>query len=256
MIKSFQNAHIWIIGASSGIGRALAVELASRGAVLALSARRKTELDSLNEELGGRHKVFPVEVTDSTMLEKSARAIAAVFPRIDSTLFMAAAYAPTALDKLEMAVVRKIVDINLYGAFNTVYAVLPILKSQGSGQIVLCGSVSGYRGLPNAQPYSATKAGIINLAESLRSEQQSNGLDIKVINPGFVRTPMTDKNNFRMPMIISAEAAAIKIANGMQKGKFEIDFPKTFTLCLKLLRVLPSPVYFRITRILTPRDTQ
>jgi short-subunit dehydrogenase len=132
----------------------------------------------------------------------------------------------------------------LNGAFNAVHAVLPILKSQAHGQFVLCGSVAGYCGLPNGQPYSATKAGVINLAESLRAEE--GHLDIKVINPGFVRTPLTDKNNFKMPMMIEPEEAAKIIVKGLQSKKFEIHFPKRFTFLMKILSVLPDFLYFKI----------
>ncbi len=246
MIEDYSKAHIWIIGASSGIGKALAAELNRRGATLALSARRAEELQSLNEELGGQHNVFPVDVTDTALMEKTAKAIAASFCRIDSIIFMAAIYAPEKLAQMDMAVTRQIVDVNLNGAFNTVHTALPILNAQNGGQIALCGSVAGYRGLPGGQPYSATKAAVINLAESLRAEQAHNNIDVKVINPGFVRTPMTDKNDFKMPMMIEPEDAAKAIANGLQSKCFEIHFPKRFTFLMKLLHLLPPFLYFRL----------
>ena len=121
-----------------------------------------------------------------------------------------------------------------------------LLQQQNEGQFILCASVAGYRGLPNGQPYSATKAGIINFAESLRAEQTN--LDIKVINSGFVRTPMTDKNQFNMPMMIEPEQAAQAIFSGMKSKKFEIHFPKKFSLFMKLLRLMPASLYFKIAQ--------
>lgn len=132
--------------------------------------------------------------------------------------------------------------MNLLGAFTLIDSVLPILKQQRSGQLALCGSVAGYNGLPGGQPYSATKAAVINLAESLKAENPQ--LDIKVINPGFVKTPLTDKNSFQMPMMVSPEYAAQAIAEGLLKRGFEIHFPKKFTLLMKLLRILPRGLYF------------
>ena len=135
------------------------------------------------------------------------------------------------------------VDINFKGALNVVHAALPVLKKRVHGQLALCGSVAGYRGLPYSQPYGATKAALISLAESLKVENEE--LDIKVINPGFVRTPMTDKNDFKMPMIIEPEEAAKIIAKELQTSRFEIHFPKRFTFLVKLLALLPSFLYFK-----------
>ena len=137
------------------------------------------------------------------------------------------------------------------GTLNCLHAVLPILQRQKSGQIALCGSVAGYRGLPNAQPYGATKAAIINLAESLKLETAGSGIDVRVINPGFVRTPMTDKNSFDMPMIISPEQAARSLADQLAGSGFEIHFPKKFTWAMKILRLLPDALYFPIVRRMT-----
>lgn len=244
-MDAYADKYIWIIGASSGIGYALAVELAAQGATLALSARSKDKLNTLNDELGKGHAVLPLDVTDTKAFEATVKTIQVTFPRLDSTIFMAAIYNPAALKNLDIKDTYQTVNINLNGAFNTVHAVLPILKKQGTGQLALCASVAGYRGLPNAQPYGATKAALINLAESLRIEESE--LDIKVINPGFVHTPLTDKNDFKMPMIIESKEAAKIIARELQTGRFEIHFPKRFTFFMKLLRILPASLYFKCT---------
>jgi len=246
---SYQGEVIWIIGASSGIGAALAKELALRGATLALSARRRDSLEAIRDCLGAGHKIFALDVTDAEPVARTAQAIRAAFGRIDRIVFLAAAYTPMKLGELDLAVTRQIIDVNLLGAFHVVHAVLPVLKDQTRGQLALCGSVAGYTGLPGGQPYGATKAGIINLAESLRAELPQS-IDVKLISPGFVKSELTAKNDFKMPMIISAEKAATYIADGMLGNAFEVHFPRRFTLWLKLLRLLPHSLVFKITKTL------
>lgn len=246
--QNYQDKVIWIIGASSGIGEALARELASRGAVLALSARRKDTLEKLKDSLrADQHKIFALDVSDADVVTRTAGAIRAALGRIDSVIFLAASYTPMKLENLDLAVTRQMIDVNLAGAFHVVHAVLPILKDQSAGQIALCGSVAGYIGLPGGQPYSATKAAIINLAESLRAELPKK-IDIKLISPGFVRTELTDKNDFYMPMIIEPEKAAKAIADGLLQTRFEVHFPKRFTYLLKLLCLLPYHLALKITK--------
>ena len=247
-MDSFKGKYIWIIGASSGIGAALARDLSKRGANLILSARREDKLKDLQEELDGDHHVYSADVSNHEDLSAVAENIRKNFPKLDSVVFLAAIYAPGRIENMDIQKAHQIVDINLNGAFNTVHAVLPILKAQGHGQIALCGSVSGYRGLPQGQPYSATKAAVISLAESLRAEEMKNGIDVKVINPGFVETPMTGQNDFDMPMMISPDEAAEAIAKGLLKKSFEIHFPKGFTLLVKLLQFLPYWLYFSIAK--------
>lgn len=251
MSGRYDGEIIWIVGASSGIGAALARELAAQGATLALSARRKDLLETLKASLAGQHKIFALDVTEAEPVARTAQAIRAAFGRIDRVIFLAAAYTPMKLSELDLAVTRQIIDVNLLGAFHVVHAVLPILKEQSKGQIALCGSVAGYAGLPGGQPYSATKAGIISLAESLRGELPPS-IDVKLINPGFVKSELTDKNTFAMPMIITAERAATCIAGWLPSSRFEIHFPRTFTLWIKLLRLLPYGLFFRVTRNLNP----
>ena len=244
---SFNGEVIWIIGASSGIGHALAIELAGRGATLALSARRKEELEKLKQQLGERHILYPLDVADGELTTRTAKAIHAAKGRIDRVIFMSAAYTPLQLDALDMLVTKHMIEVNILGAFNVVHAVLPLLKEQKSGQMALCGSVAGYTGLSGGQPYSATKAAVINLAESLYAECPKH-MDVKLISPGFVRTALTDKNDFSMPMIITPEAAAKEIARGLLSKSFEIHFPKKFTLVLKFLRLIPYALTFKITK--------
>ncbi len=241
-METFSQKRVWIIGASSGIGKAVAIALANQGAELILSARREQSLLELNQMLGGQHQVEVLDVTDSKDVCFTAKSL----EQIDSVLFFAASYHPASLADIDIEHAKQAVNINLNGALNVIAAVLPLMRQQGFGQIALCASVAGYVGLPNGQPYSATKAAIINLAESLRVEQPD--LDIKVINPGFVSTPMTAKNRFKMPMIISSEQAADAIMKGLQTNRFEIHFPKRFTYFLKLLKSVPYWLYFRLVK--------
>ena len=243
----YQDEVVWIIGASSGIGAALARVCAARGARLALSARRKEALEAVKETLAGEHKIFPLDVSHAEDVQRTAQAIRAVFGRIDRVVYLAAVYTPMKLYALDLAVTRQIVEVNLLGVFHAVHAVLPIFKEQQKGQIALCGSVAGYMGLPGGQPYSATKAGVMNMAESLRAEMPDS-IDVKLISPGFVRTEMTDKNTFEMPMIIGVEQAALSLADGLMEKDFEVHFPKRFTRLLKLLRLLPYKLALRLSR--------
>jgi short-subunit dehydrogenase len=245
-MKTYHNKHVWIIGASSGIGESLAVELSERGARLTLSARRGDKLFALNERLGGGHDVKPVDVSDFENLASIAEAIRPV----DSVIFMAAIYESEQSVQQTIDFIHKTLQVNLGGCFNCVQTILPIMKEQRYGQIALCGSVAGYRGLPNGQPYSATKAAIINYAETLRAELKDENIDIKVINPGFVETPMTGKNKFSMPMILSADKAAKIIASDLLRNRFEIHFPKRLTWGMKILRLLPNWLYFFLVRFI------
>jgi len=234
----------WVIGASSGIGEAVARQLAIRGEKLILSGRDLRSLEWVREDLAGDgHHCLPVDVADARSVATCGQALARTFPKLDRVLFFAATYSPASFGQMDLDEVSSIVDTNLKGAFYVVETALPLMSP--GGQIALCGSVAGYRGLPRSQPYAATKAGIISLATSLRAEW-GGWLDIKLINPGFVKTKLTDKNNFHMPFIITAEAAAKIIVPALDKKRFEIHFPLVFTSLLKLMSALPHGLYFRL----------
>jgi short-subunit dehydrogenase len=240
------NQVIWILGASQGIGRDLAKALHAEGQHLILSARSESSLQELAEELGDRCEVRAVDVTQSESLLKTAEEIFQYHGRLDSAVYLAATYHPMAISDLDVGKVEQTLRINLQGAFNFIQAVFPEMKRRKAGQIVLVGSVAGYGGLPKSQPYAATKAAMINLAESLYLEARGSGVDIKLVSPGFVRTRLTDKNDFKMPAIIEPQQAAKEIVRGMKARKFEIHFPKRFTRLLKLLQLLPYGLYFKL----------
>ncbi len=246
--RNYEGQVVWIIGASTGIGLALARELSAQGAILALSSRNAAALEKITAELGSHHKPFALDITDAEATGRTAQAIRAALGNINRVIYLAAGYEPMKTDALDLAETKAIVDVNLMGAFNLIHAVLPLFKAQASkAQLALCGSVAGYVGLSEGQPYSATKAAIINLAESLYAEHNGS-LDIKLISPGFVRTGLTDKNDFAMPMMIEPEQAAKDIAHGLLTRRFEIHFPKKFTFLIKVLRLLPYGIALQLTQ--------
>lgn len=242
----FENKKIWVIGCSSGIGEALARELSEQGATLALSARREEKLNELNTELGGKHEVLPLDVSNFEDMQAATKKLKLSWKEIDAVVFMAATYSPGDVFELEYEKVKNVLEVNLLSAFGLSELLLPWMTQQNKGQLVLCASVAGYRGLPTGQPYGATKAALINLAESINCELQAKDskVQVKVINPGFVETPLTDKNDFKMPLIIKPEQAAKAIAKGLLKNKFEIRFPWLFTTIMKLLEMIPYRLYF------------
>ncbi len=240
--------HTWIIGASTGIGAALARQLAGQGDSLALSARNEAALQQLHDELPhNEHLVVTLDVRDNEAVRQALGNILRHWPRLERVIYLAGIYQPMRMGALDLSETRKILEVNLLGAFHVAESVLPALSGTPGGQLAFCASVAGYRGLPNSQPYGASKAGLINMVESLKAEH-GRRVDIKLLNPGFVKSRLTDKNDFYMPARISADAAAKAIAAGLEASGFEIHFPKRFTIMMKCLRALPHWMYYRIMR--------
>lgn len=233
--------RVWIIGASSGIGEALARTHAQAGDKVLLSSRNAQALEALAAQLQGA-EVLPLDIGDR---QDFHRAFAQIAPgSLDVIHCTAALYEPGKLADIGEDSLAQTLAVNLLGSFLLAKAAPALLRP--GGQLVLFGSVAGYIGLPFGQPYSATKAAIINLAESLRVELAPQ-VDVRLVCPGFVRTRLTDKNRFTMPAIISPDAAADAILQGLSRKRFEIHFPRRFTLMLKLLQLLPYPLLFRLT---------
>jgi len=236
---------VWVIGASEGIGAALSIALAKAGAQLVLSARNAERLEDVRETLPGtNHRTIPLDACSPQSISAAWQELAASPP--DITIYNAGAYTPMDARHMDMAAIETMIDVNLRGAFRIVSTVLPAYLARNRGHLVLVGSVAGYRGLPSAIGYGASKAGLIHLAENLRADLKATGIQVQVVNPGFVRTRLTDKNAFRMPCIISTEASARHILNGLRTSCFEIHFPKRFTLLMKLLALLPNGLYYRL----------
>jgi NAD(P)-dependent dehydrogenase (short-subunit alcohol dehydrogenase family) len=248
------SRKVWITGASSGIGRALALRLARAGDVVAASARRGDELALLAAEASpGRIVAFPIDVADGGATARAAKEIEAAIGALDLAIFNAGTHEPVALESFDAGPFRRLMDINYMGAVNGLAAVLPRFIARRAGQVAVVSSVAGYRGLPSASAYGPTKAALINLCESLKPDLDRFGVRISVINPGFVRTPLTDRNEFPMPFLIDADDAAARIVAGLGKGKFEIAFPRRFIVMLKLARILPYGLYFRLVTRATRR---
>lgn len=237
---------VWIIGASDGIGAALAQVWADKGAKLILSARNEQRLQELALSLPGDPVVVPLDVADTLSLAQAQVAIRPFGP-VDRIINMAALYDPGRVKDLDPSKAAQIVTVNLTGSFNVAQTAAEVLRP--GGQLALCGSVAGYFGLPQGQIYSATKAGVTNLAESLRVEMGGR-MDVRLISPGFVDTRLTQKNAFEMPGLMPVDRAAQTIADQLDRNRFEIHFPRKLTLKLKLLRLLPYWLSLSLTRSL------
>jgi short-subunit dehydrogenase len=248
-ITSWAGKRVWLIGASYGIGAALARELLRRGARVALSARKRSLLDEV--AAGTDALVVPLDVTDPAGLRAAAFSVVQAWSGFDLALIVAGTHTEMRAQSFDLARARQLLDVNLGGVLNCLDAILPLLRVQGAGGVGIVASVAGYIGLPKALVYGPSKAAVINLAESLYGDLHPLGLGVYLINPGFVDTPLTQKNDFRMPALISAEAAARATLDGIAAGRFEIHYPKRFTRWLKLLRMLPYPVQFWAVRKVT-----
>jgi NAD(P)-dependent dehydrogenase (short-subunit alcohol dehydrogenase family) len=237
---------LWIIGASTGIGRDTALAFARAGVKVAASARRPDLLNALVAEGGGNISAFPLDVGDAKDVAQVADAVRAQLVEIDAMLFAAATWNNDKTSQAKASVVSPVFEVNVFGALRVIEAILPRMKLRRQGRIVLISSVAGFRGLPRALAYGASKAALTHIAEALRFECKPLGITVQVVHPGFVKTPLTDKNDFKMPFLMSAESAAARMVAGMSHDGFEISFPRRFTYMLKLLRLLPYRLYFAL----------
>ena len=238
---------VWITGASTGIGAEVARQMAAAGVSVATSARKAEQLAAAAQR-NSHLKPYPLDVTD-------VAAVAATFARIESELGAvdlviagAGTYAPVSLDTFRPEPFRHMYEVNYLGVINVLSAVLPVFRARRSGHIAWIASVAGYRGLPRAAAYGPTKAALINLAESLKPELEADGVAVTVINPGFVKTPLTAQNDFEMPYLMEVEEAARLTIAGLAAGKFEVAYPAPFVRILKFARLLPYRLYFALIR--------
>ncbi|MGI9382773.1 MAG: SDR family NAD(P)-dependent oxidoreductase [Methyloligellaceae bacterium] len=237
----------WVTGASSGIGRELAVRLADRSSHVAVSARSTASLDALAAGSGSISS-FPADVTDADLVEKTVDEIERAHGPIDLAVLNAGFWELVSAETFDTHLIRKTMDVNYMGVVHCLAALLPRMIARRAGQIVIVSSVAGYRGLPGSAAYGPSKAALINLAESLRPELQASNVHLQLVNPGFVETPMTAKNTFTMPMIMSVDNAAERLLQGLARDKFEITFPRRFTFLMKMIRLLPYPLFFWLVR--------
>ncbi|MEM9878371.1 MAG: SDR family NAD(P)-dependent oxidoreductase [Pseudomonadota bacterium] len=241
---SYDFTSIWIIGASTGIGRAVAEKLASQGVKVAASARSEDKLKELEAAFPDHIKAWPVDVTDTAALNVMAADIDTAYDGLGCMMYCAAAWEPTNAQDVDPERFARNIAVNVMGAVNALAAIGAKMEQRRAGRLAIVSSVAGYSGLPNAAEYGTTKAALTHMCESLKFKYDQAGVVMQVITPGFVKTQLTDKNEFPMPFIISAQKAAEYICEGFKSRGFEITFPKRFTFMLKFLRVLPYPLYF------------
>ena len=240
------NKTIWITGASSGIGKALAIKFAQEGWKVAISARRENLLEEISRSQNNID-YFPLDVTDSEKCKKVFNDVKKKLGDINISVFCTGIHDPKSEKKLNLEKVRKIMEVNFFGTVNSINAVYDYYNNKKSGQISIVSSVAGYRGLPAAGAYCASKSALSSFAESLYFDLKRNNVRVSLVSPGFIKTPMTDQNDFPMPMIKSPEFAAEQMFKGLTKGRsFEIHFPKTFTSLMKVLKVIPNGLYFKV----------
>ncbi|MGY6569999.1 MAG: SDR family NAD(P)-dependent oxidoreductase [Salinarimonas sp.] len=244
----------WVTGASQGIGEAVCLRLAKDGWTVIASARSADKLAALAERaegLPGRIVAQALDVTDGTAVEDAMRATIAKHGPVALAILNAGTYLVDNAESLSDETLRPTIDLNLISVAQCLKTVLAPMREAGKGHVQIVSSVSGYRGLPNAVSYGASKAALINMAESLKLDFDRLGLTLQLVNPGFVKTPLTDKNEFPMPFLISAETAADRMVDAVASRRFEVTFPRRFTFILKIMRCLPYSLYFPIVRRIT-----
>ena len=243
----------WVTGAGTGIGRALAKRLALTGWTVAASARTARDLDSLAAAVPGRITAFQLDVTDPPAADATGRAIEAALGPIDLAVLNAGSYFPATAAKFSVENFRKTVDVNLMGVVNCMGPIVPSMVHRRAGHIAIMGSLTGFVGLPTAASYGATKAALNSMAEAFKPDFDQYGVTITVINPGFVKTPATDKNRFPMPFLMEVDEAIDHIVAGLDQRRFAINFPWQMTAGVKLLGALPAWAKFGITKRMIPK---
>ena len=247
-IRDWEGLRVWLIGASSGIGKATAQALLARGARVALTSRSEAALRAMS---GPDAPVVVADVTDRDSLQAAFGQVLETLGGIDLAILNAGTHRPVRAWELDAESAERLVRVNLLGTVNATALLVPYFIDRGQGRLAITASVAGYGGLPTGLVYGATKAALINFAETLYLDLAPRGIAVHLINPGFVKTPLTDRNEFQMPALISSEEAAREILAGMGRGEFEIHFPRRFTRVMKLLRLLPYSWYFPLVHRIT-----
>ena len=247
-----KQKKIWITGASSGIGKAVALKFSHEGWKVAVSARRKELLDELAKN--PNIVSFPLDVTNRNQINEVFKNILDNFGELDICLFSSGTYEPKDEQNIDPDKIKNVINVNFIGVIDCVKSVERYFKDKKSGHISIVSSIAGYRGLPNSSGYGPSKAALTNFSESIYFDFKKFGVRVSVVSPGFIKTPLTDKNEFPMPFLKTPEYAAEKIFNGLVKSSaFEIHFPKGLTLILKFLRILPYRLYLFLVAKLVKR---
>jgi len=249
---SENQKKIWITGASSGIGKAVAEKFAAEGWKVAVSARRKELLQDMAKDQN--ISSFPLDVTDRSQINNVFENILKEFGNIDVCLFSSGTYEPKDEQNIDPDKIKNVINVNFLGVIDCVKTVEEYFKNKKTGHISIVSSIAGYRGLPNSSGYGPSKAALTNFCESIYFDFKKFGVRVSVISPGFIKTPLTDKNEFPMPFLKTVDYAANQIFNGLVKSNaFEIHFPKGLTLTLKFLRILPYKLYLFLVDKLVKR---
>ena len=242
------SKNVWITGASSGIGKALAIKFVNEGWQVAASARRENLLKDLNNQNPNIHP-FPLDVKNEDETKNIFQNIIKKFETVDISVFCTGVHDSQSEKKLNIESIRRTMEVNFFGTLNCIIAVNNFFKKKGEGHISMIASLAGYRGLPSKSGYCASKSALTSLAESLYFDFKRHNVRVSLVSPGFIQTPMTDKNKFPMPMIKSPEFAAEKMFIGLtKKNAFEIHFPLAFTMIMKLLKIMPNWLYFLLIK--------
>ena len=245
------NKVIWITGGSSGIGKSLAYKFANEGWQVAISARRENLLKEISES-NEKIKSFPLDVTDKVKCKEVFEQIKNYYGDLDVCFFSTGTWSPKEEKDIDVEQIENVFKVNFFGTINSIKAVEGHFKNKKNGIITIVSSIAGYRGLPNTTGYGPSKSALISLAESLYFDFERYNVRVCLVCPGFIKTPMTDKNDFKMPFLKTSEFAADKIYDGLiNKKQFEIHFPKELTLTLKFFKLLPSKIYFYLVKKLT-----
>jgi NAD(P)-dependent dehydrogenase (short-subunit alcohol dehydrogenase family) len=245
-IRHWQGLRIWLVGASTGIGRAAASALHARGARVIVSARQASALNDFVAQHPGA-QALPLDSTDRAAVAVAAQGLLADGP-LDMVVYCAGVYQPMRATDFQLDVMLQHDQVNYVGALYVLDALLPAMLARQQGHISLISSVAGFRGLPRSLAYGPTKAALTHLAETLYLDVHELGMGVSAIHPGFVQTPLTAQNLFHMPALMTPEEAAEAMIRGWERGRFEILFPRRFTTWLKLLRLLPYRLYFPLVR--------
>jgi NADP-dependent 3-hydroxy acid dehydrogenase YdfG len=241
-MTDFQGKRYWLVGASEGLGLALAKRMARAGAQVILSARSADRLAEAVAQVGPQATALPCDVADSASVHAAALSLG----DLDGVVFLAGVYWPTKAQDWDAKAVETMIDVNLTGCARVMAAVVPGMVVRNRGHLVITGSLSGFRGLPGAIGYGASKAGCMSLAESMHCDLRGTGVRVQLANPGFIRTRLTDKNDFKMPQIMEPEAAAEIMFTHMDRGGFSRSFPTPFQWVFRLSQFLPDALYYRL----------
>jgi short-subunit dehydrogenase len=241
-MRQFAGKRYWLVGASEGLGAALAEALSRAGAEVILSARNEAGLQAVASGLPGPSQCQPVDVTDADSVRRAADAIGPV----DGMVYLAAVYWPMPAVRWQAEQATAMADVNFTGALRVLGAVVPDMVARDSGHIVITGSLGGFRGLPGAIGYAASKAGVMSLAESMYYDLRKTGVDVQLVNAGYIRTRLSDKNTIPMPFIMEPEAAADRMLAHMRSPRFSTSFPTVFSWLFRISRFLPQWLYFRL----------